>query len=303
MKNRRITGQQIIGKIHRWLGLSSGLVVFIVAITGCLYAFQQEIQDLTQSYRFVEAQNGPMLPPSRIREISDAELPGKHVHGILYQGRERAANAIYYSYEGGYYDFVYVNPYTGAVLKVKDVYNDFFRIVLDGHYYLWLPPQIGQPVVATATLVFVVMLISGLFLWWPKSKKGMKQRFSIKWNARWRRQNYDAHNVLGFYVMALALVLALTGLVWGFTWFQEGVYTAIGGEKGLLYEEPLSDTTATPLVAKMNPVDRMWEKTNAQYPTAESIEMHFPETSQSPIHVAVNPDAATYWQIHYLYFD
>nr|WKN34920.1 PepSY-associated TM helix domain-containing protein [Tunicatimonas sp. TK19036] len=303
MTTRRIIGKRIISKIHLWLGLSSGLVVFIVAITGCLYAFQQEIQDLIQPYRFVEAQNAPVLPPSRIREIADAQLPGKHVHGILYEGKERAANAIYFSFEDHYYDFVYVNPYSGEVLKVKDVYQDFFRIVLDGHYYLWLPPEIGQPVVATFTLIFVIMLISGLFLWWPKSKKGMKQRFTIKWNARWRRQNYDLHNVFGFYVFTIALVLALTGLVWGFTWFQEGLYTAAGGEKGLMYEEPLSDTTATPIVAQMSPVDRMWKRMKTKYPTAESIEMHFPATDQSPIHVAINPDASTYWQIDYLYFD
>ena len=115
--------------------------------------------------------------------------------------------------------------------------------------------------------------------------------------------NYDLHNVFGFYVMAIALVLALTGLVWGFTWFQEGMYAAAGGEKGLMYVEPLSDTTATPIVAQTNPVDLMWEKMKVKYPDAESIEMHFPATEQSPIHVAVNPDASTYWQMDYIYFD
>ena len=298
-----MTARKLIGTLHLWLGLSSGLVVFVIAVTGCLYAFQQEIQDWTQPYRFVEAQDTPLLPPSQIREIADAQLPGKHIHGVLYQGKTRAANAIYYSYEDHYYDFVYVNPYSGAVLKVKDVYQDFFRIVLDGHFYLWLPEKVGQPVVATATLVFVGMLLSGLFLWWPRGKKGVRQRVTIKWNARWRRKNYDFHNVLGFYVISLALVLALTGLVWGFAWFKEAVYAATGGEKSLTYEEPLSDTTAVPVSGAMHPVDQVWENMKAAYPAAESIEMHFPASEQSPIHVAVNPDASTYWQIDYLYFD
>lgn len=55
--------KKIVGKIHLWLGLSSGLVVFIVAVTGCIYAFQEEIQDMTQPYRFVEPENAPVLPP------------------------------------------------------------------------------------------------------------------------------------------------------------------------------------------------------------------------------------------------
>ena len=108
----------IVGPLHRWLGLSSGLVVFVVAITGCLYAFQAEIQALTQPYRRVAVQDQALLPPSALREIADTELPGKHLHGILYSGPDRAAKAIYFEYEA-YYDFVYLNPYTGEVLRVK----------------------------------------------------------------------------------------------------------------------------------------------------------------------------------------
>ena len=70
-----MTAKKVIGKLHLWLGLASGLVVFVVALTGCLYAFQAEIQDATQSYRFVQAENRPTLPPSTLRAIADAQLP------------------------------------------------------------------------------------------------------------------------------------------------------------------------------------------------------------------------------------
>lgn len=83
--------------MHLWLGLSSGLVVFIVAVTGCIYAFQSEIQDLTQPFRFVEPQQGEVLPPSQIGEKADEALPGKHLHAVLYPTPDRAAQAIYYS--------------------------------------------------------------------------------------------------------------------------------------------------------------------------------------------------------------
>lgn len=303
-----MTVKKLFGKLHLWLGLTSGLLVFIIAVTGCIYAFQEETQDLTQPYRFVEARDQPFLPPSRIREIADAQLPGRHIHGVLYQGKERAAKAIYYSYADHYYDFVYVNPYSGQVLEVMDVYQTFFRFILDGHFYLWLPPDIGQPVIASATLIFVFMLISGIVLWWPRNRSGAKQRFSIKWDARWRRKNYDLHNVLGFYTSWIALLLAFTGLVWGFEWFKDGLYFTAGGEKSLAYVEPLSDTTAIPLrsgplQAGENPVDVLWERMKTSYPASGSIEMHFPESEQSPVHVAVNPDASTYWQIDYFYFD
>lgn len=290
------------GRVHLWLGMSSGLVVFIVAVTGCIYAFEREIQDFTQSYRFVEPMNAVLLPPSTLKDVAVKEVPDKHVHAVLYPGEGKSAQVIFYAFDPEYYYIVYLNPYTAEVLKVKDMEKDFFHIVLDGHYYLWLPPQIGKPVVASFTLVFVVMLISGLVLWWPKNRKASKQRFSIKWNARWRRKNYDLHNVLGFYAAGIALVLALTGLVWGFEWFANSTHAIAGGEKSLLYIEPASDTTNYQR-ASTPAIDRVWDIMRKEYSSARVIEVHIPETQFSPIAANANHDDKTYWQMDYRYFD
>ncbi|MDN3689615.1 PepSY-associated TM helix domain-containing protein [Cyclobacterium jeungdonense] len=295
--------KKYIRKMHLWLGLSSGLVVFIVAVTGCLYAFQSEIQDLLQPYRFVTPQETAVLPPSKIWEAADEALPGKHLHAVLYPTAERAAMAIYYSFEEHYYYFVYVNPYTGMVQKVKDEYADFFRIILDGHFYLWLPPEIGQPVVASFTLVFLVMVLSGLVLWWPKKKVNLKQALKIRWNARWRRKNYDLHRVLGFYVMVFALIFALTGLVWGFSWFRDAVfYTTTGGKPFIEYYTPHSDSTQVS-DANTPAIDRVWAKMNSLYPDADWIEVHPAESEHGAIAANANPDADTYWKMDYRYFD
>lgn len=295
--------RKFVEKIHLWLGLSSGLVVFIIAVTGCIYAFQAEIQNLTQPYRFVSHEQKPVLPPSVLQAIAERELPGKKVHAVLFAKPGKAAQVIFYDLEPEYYYLVYLNPYSGEVLKVKNENAGFFRIVLMGHYYLWLPPEIGQPVVASATLVFLVMLISGLILWWPKNKKARGQRFKIKWNARWRRKNYDLHNVLGFYITWIAIILAATGLVFGFQWFAQGVYSLAGGEKSLMYVEPASDTTAVVSQDDVPPGDRLFKKLRAEYPGAEVIEVHVPATKASPIEVSINPDEGTYWQTDYRYFD
>ncbi|WP_162344064.1 PepSY-associated TM helix domain-containing protein [Cyclobacterium salsum] len=292
-----------IRKMHLWLGLSSGLVVFIVAVTGCLYAFQSEIQDLLQPYRYVTPQETAVLPPSKIWEAADEALPDKHLHAVLYPKAERAAMAIYYSFEEHYYYFVYVNPYTGMVQKVKDEYADFFRIILDGHFYLWLPPEIGQPVVASFTLIFLVMVVSGLVLWWPKKKVNLKQALKIRWNARWRRRNFDLHRVLGFYVMVFALIFALTGLVWGFSWFRDAVfYTTTGGKSFIEYYTPLSDSIQVS-EANTPAIDQVWAKMNRLYPDADWIEVHPAENEHGAIAANANPDADTYWKMDYRYFD
>mgnify|MGYP001406676983 FL=1 len=147
------------------------------------------------------------------------------------------------------------------------------------------------------------MLISGIILWWPKNKKATRQRFKIKWNTRWRRKNYDLHNVLGFYISLIAIILALTGMVFGFQWFAKGVYQVAGGEKELLYIEPASDTTQMMTQSDIPAGDRLYAKLRAENPTAEVMEVHAPESNTAPILVTVNEDDGTYWKTDYRYFD
>ncbi|ARS34036.1 PepSY-associated TM helix domain-containing protein [Pontibacter actiniarum] len=297
--------KKLIGKVHLWLGFASGLLVLFLGITGCILSFQREIEDATQEYRFVEHQPGKaLLPPSELRAIADSQLPGKKTHSVSYQ-KGKAALVVYYDFEPEYYYTVYLNPYTGDVLKVKNMAHDFFRIIIEGHYYLWLPPNIGQPILASATLIFVVLLITGIILWWPKNKSAAKQRFSIKWSAKWRRKNYDLHNVLGFYMSWVVIFIAITGLVWGFQWVSKSVYWATSGGKPINeYYETLSDTTKASPLASTPAIDLLWDKVRKENPAfTGSLEVHIPENKKTSIEIASNPDTDTYWKIDYRYFD
>ncbi|MFN8345344.1 MAG: PepSY-associated TM helix domain-containing protein [Spirosomataceae bacterium] len=301
-----MTFKKIIGIIHLWLGLSSGLVVFVISMTGCLYAFQEEILNATESFRYVEPRATSVLPPSVLRNIASRQLPDKHIHAILYSGKDKAAQAIFFHFDPAYYYLVYLNPYSGKVLKVKDMESDFFHLVLDGHFYLWLPPEIGRPVVSYFTLLFVVILFSGIVLWWPKNKAAAKQRFWFKWKEglQWKRKNYDLHNIPGFYSSWVVIILALTGLVWGFQWFSGSVYRLAGGTKSTLFTEPVSGTMKTRRFTPQSPaIDRVWLQMNDEYPAAKTLEVHVPETDSSSIAVSINDEEGTYWKIDYRYFD
>jgi uncharacterized iron-regulated membrane protein len=299
-----MTVKKIIGKVHLWLGFTSGIIVFIIAVTGCLYAFQAEISKLTgKDYRYVAPQSTPYLLPTKLKEIAEKQLPGKHVHSVQYGARNEAVVATFYNFGANeYYYTIYLNPYNGEVLKVKNMDRDFFRIVLMGHYYLWLPETVGQRITIYATIIFVGMMITGIILWWPRNKAAAKQRFSIKWNAAWRRKNYDLHNVLGFYMTWVVIFMAITGLIFGWQLLANVIYKTAGGKKSLTYQEPLSDTTKFAQATAL-PVDKLWGQMQQEHQDAETIEMHFPATDKSAIEVAVNTDADTYWKTDYRFFD
>ena len=290
----------IIRKIHLWLGLGSGLIIVLLGITGCILAFEVEIRSITEPFQYVAEENKNYLPPSQIKSIADKHLASKKALGVEYPGKGKSAVAVYF--DETHFERLYVNPYTGAVLKHKNMTDDFFRIVLDGHFYLWLPHEIGQPIAASATLIFLVMMISGLILWWPKNKNVRKQRFTIKWNARWRRKNYDLHYVLGFYMTWVAIFLAVTGLVFGFEWFAKSMYwVTSAGETMVPHEHPISDTTK--VTANINMADRLWQQHLPEVGDKESISVYFASLHTDPLEVIVNHKPGTYYNSDFYHYD
>ena len=265
-----MTFRKLIGKLHLWLGLASGLVVLVVSLSGAVFVFQDEIRDLTQPWRKVAVQARPMLPPSVLQAAAAQAQPGFAPSWTTYNGPDRAT-AVYLSKgEETYYAFL--NPYTGRVLQVQNLRSDFFTLVQYLHMYLLLPPAVGKWVVDVAVITFVVILISGLVLWWPRNKAARRQRFSVKWAASPKRRNYDLHSVLGFYASALALVLALSGLCISYEWLMDGIGALANGGRSIAAENamPQVDTLLTTRPARPV-VDVAYARMRQQSPRAEML--------------------------------
>lgn len=223
--------RKIMHWLHLWPGIISGLLVVVIAITGSIYAFEKEIQDATQKYRFVTYQSGDTLTFEALGFEAGKLLPGKQLQYIQRTDSNRAVELFFYDQNPYYYYKIYMNPYSGEVIKLKNMEEDFFRWIITGHYYLWLPPHIGKPLVSIATLIFLIVVVSGLIIWIPKSFKGLKTRLWFKWKKKpsFKKANYDLHVVLGFYTSIVALIFGITGLVWGFEWFSKGYFSLAAG--------------------------------------------------------------------------
>ena len=301
--------------LHLWLGLTSGIVVFIVSLTGCFYAFQQEIKDAMEPWRFVEAREQAYVPPSQLLDTAKVHMPHLQPTGLTYSNREGAAAVGYHFSEDGKEKFsvIFMNPYTGEMLKKMQTEGsgefDFFSFILDGHRALWLPYEIGRPIVGVATLIFLVLLVSGLIMWWPKkwNSSAYKKSFKIKWNGSFKRVNYDLHNVLGFYTLVLAFVLGVTGLVWSFQWFADSLYFATSGGGTLPeHNHPHSDLSQAALVENdsLSALDQAWYKVRAQEPDAQGFYMTpYPPDPDDAIEVIAYQDHGSWYDRNEYFFD
>lgn len=296
-----MTVKKVIGKLHLWLGLGSGLVVFIVALTGAIYAFQEEISSWLEPNYTLSNSKGEFMIPDKYREIGQKINPGHEVHSVNYKNRQNPVEIVYYDMEPFHYSIAKVDPSTGDLLHHKNFKTDFFYQVLQGHYYLWLPPSVGKPLVSISTLVFAFMLFSGIILWWPKNKNARKQRFSFKWKktTSFKRRNYDLHNILGFYSSFLGLILCVTGLVFGFEWFAKGYHKALGGKTNLSFEMPKVHTDSTQTIANSDTLFQHYISQN----NFHELEWHFPEKQHPVIYLSIRQQEHVYYHTDHLFFN
>ncbi|MBP2831633.1 PepSY domain-containing protein [Aquimarina sp. U1-2] len=306
MNKKKKNRHKTILQIHKIVGLATGLVIFIVSITGCLWVFKEEIEGFYDDYKYVTPQNQKFLPASTIKKLAEKALPGRAIHGVIYGQSNEALEVIFYEAEPEiFYQSVFLNPYTGDFIKRINHQVGFFAFVLKGHLYLWLPSAIGSRVVSYSVLLFLIMLVSGLILWWPKNKKNIRQRFTFDWNkkTRWKRKNFDLHSVVGFYISSLGLILAFTGCVMAFNWFYFIAYKANGGNKDPRFVIPESEQVVVVPTASNYGYDQLIPMLKNKYKNAHSFELHYPENDTTSILVEVSNSKGLFYDMDYFFFD
>lgn len=302
VKNKTL--KKVASVLHLWLGLASGLVITIVALLGAIYAFQPELTEAFQPYLHVQPREQSFQPVSVLKLKAEAQLPGKGVTRISFAGADHSVAVSFNDKKKGYYYIVYLNPYTGDVLKVKNMDRDFFRQVLNGHMHLWLPDPVGGAIVKYATLIFGLIIITGLVLWWPRkwTKAMRKQSFAIKTNASPKRLNYDLHSVLGFYASWFMLFTVLTGLVWTFDSIRDAEYWIFSGGKKFPAADKVKSVKPAQAIAG-NPLDRISEQVNARYPNFARIQYLIPAAPTGVVTVRLYPEKKRFYNGDVLTFD
>lgn len=248
----RLSVKKIFGKIHLWLGLIAGLVVFVSLTAAALFVWEEELMNwYHKEKRFVPEVKTERLPFNLLLANARKAAKGNSVSFVtLDRNPSRAYEFINYkeAKKTGWlhassmeqYELIYVDQYTGKVLGVVDLTRDWIYNTRMLHQCLLLRYDVGHYIVGGATLIIFVMIITGIVLWWPKNKAALKQRLWFRWKAstKWKRKNYDLHNIGGVYTFLLVLLFAVTGLVWTFDWWTNSIYRLLGNDPGKVFAKP-----------------------------------------------------------------
>lgn len=255
-------------KLHLWFGLSVGIIVFIVSLSGTLYVFKDEIQNcLRKEAIYIKNEDSERKPLSitLLREKLSLELNEKYPITAVEIPLDKNKSYRFFYYEKNkkgwnYFEEVliskqvYVNQYTGQILAVYNEKYDFFTILKYIHWSLLLKSEWGPYIVGIPTVLFIIMLITGIILWWPKNKNARKGRFGFNWKnvKTWKRKNYDLHNVLGFYVSFIVLIMSVTGIYFAFPYVKNAFTFTLSGSLELPKEKEIKSPDS--VMAKSNAI-------------------------------------------------
>ena len=228
--------KKIFRKIHLWLSVPFGLIITLVCFSGAMLVFENEVNEwFRRDLYYVETVKESPLPMDKLLEKVAMALPDSvSVTGVSISSDPGRAYQV--SLSKPRRASLYVDQYTGEV-KGKSERSGFFMFMFRMHR--WLLDSMnpgnegifwGKMIVGVSTLLLVFVLISGIVIWWPRTRKALKNSLKITVSKGWRRFWYDLHVAGGMYALIFLLAMALTGLTWSFPWYRTAFYKVFGVE-------------------------------------------------------------------------
>jgi sulfite reductase (NADPH) flavoprotein alpha-component len=210
-------------QLHWFFGITAGLVLALMGITGAAVSFQDEIlRALNPTVLSVEKREAGVLPPAElVRKLEATE--GKTVSMLWVESESGNAARVFFTPPPGERrgQMRYFDPYTGNYMG-DAVGQDVFGFILQLHRFLVMG-ETGRQITGACTLILVFFCLSGLYLRWPRQVASWRAWLTLDWRKKGRAFNWDLHSVFGTWCLLAYLLSALTGLSWSYDWYSQGL--------------------------------------------------------------------------------
>jgi ferredoxin-NADP reductase len=270
----RIAWRTLVLQAHRWTGLTVGLVLVFVAITGILLAYRPALESVVNRDLVTVPACSERVTMDQVAASARAFHPAGDLDYIRILSPEPGAARIpalqvRISQHDSFQDDVYVNPCTGGVLGQRDRFGGVLGTIESLHRFRFV--EGGSLVTGTTALAFAILLAGGgLYMWWPRRLRALKTAATFNPRLTGRDRTLNRHKVIGVYVSLIVLSSALTGLPLSFNWYRDGIYAVTGSKAA----KPPKVTHAA--AAKPLPMETFWRHVQALVPDPAETLIHFP---------------------------
>ena len=211
---------------HLVTGLTVGIIIAVLSLTGMVLAFRAEILSYTEAHLRTVPSTEVTAQPLAISAILDHVhhvYPQQKIQSVMIKQDPQATIVVTLEKPIG---VRYVHPYTGLILGGNSAGAVFLKQVEGLHRWLGLQEgplkPVGHHIKGISTMVLMFLLLSGLYLWWPFKTLRLKTASltpATYWN--W-------HTALGFWFAPVLLVITITGIIISYTWANNLLYLMTG---------------------------------------------------------------------------
>jgi len=278
--------------LHLAAGLVAGSVVLIMSITGVLLMYEHQIVDWAErGYHSAPPSPGAArLPVTELVASAVAARPGTPPSAVTLQADPTAPVTVGL----GKGRNVYLNPYTGEVLgEGSPKVRAFFRAVTDWHRWLGAGDEnreTGKAITGASNLAFLVLVVSGSFLWWPR-RWGWRQVRGIVWfrgGLPGKARDFNWHNVIGLWMWLPLFLIVLTGVLISYSWAGNLLYRMTGEEPPARQGGPGGGERRSgpggggEEEVSLAGLDRIWGVAERQVPGWESVSVRLSGEADEP---------------------
>lgn len=284
--------RQLLFWLHLTAGVAAAAVILVMSVTGVALTYQRQMQYWadTRHYRAAPAEGQTRLPVDTLIAHAESAL-SVDAPVTITAVAVRADAHLPVALTAGNKTY-YANPYTGHVYGegTGRRMRAFFSTMVSWHRYLAMTDEsraTGRAITGAANLLFLFLVLSGLYLWWPKAWTWTQLR-QITWFRRDlppKARDFNWHNTLGFWSAIPLAIIVYSGVVISYPWASNGVYRLMG-------EEPPARTASAPTAqgsagarsgeAQAPGLDSLLSAAMAQDPEWNIVSLRVPATADAP---------------------
>ncbi|HXG66591.1 MAG TPA: PepSY-associated TM helix domain-containing protein [Blastocatellia bacterium] len=286
--------RKVIFWCHLPVGVIAGLIILIMSVTGVLLTYERQIIAWadTRGYRAAPPPGAQRLPVDTLLAKAREARPDATLSTLTLKADPAAPAAVGLGREGN----IYINPYTGEVLgEGSKRVRDFFHVVTDWHRWLGAHGEnraVARAITGACNLGFLFLVVSGLYLWWPR-KWTWSQVRNVIWFKRGlpgKARDFNWHNVIGFWSLVPLFIVVLSATVISYTWVSNLVYRIVGetppAPRGAPGQPPSTASPqpggaerrgeVAPAESSLVSLDQLWGRAEQQVSGWQSISLRLP---------------------------
>jgi uncharacterized iron-regulated membrane protein len=207
---------RILWRWHFYAGLFCIPFIIILSISGSIYLFKPQIENLREAGYVAASTTGARSLPAQQIDAAMSSMPDAKFRSYrLPQNDQEAIKITAVKNQQAY--FIYLNPYTLSVMDIVASDSRFIEWIRELHGSL-LVGENGSLLVELAACWTIFLVLSGMYLWWPKDSNGMAGVIYPRLKEGGRRFWRDLHAVIGMWISIFVLFLLISGLPWTQVW-------------------------------------------------------------------------------------